>query len=157
MFFSFSFGTPLSPAVSGPNTVRSQISGGITDATGNGVAIAPSGTHLQNSSVAPSMSGPQTPLGVPTGHAFSGNTGTTETFSYPLDSAGFIPGPMGSWNALFTTISFTLSGDQDNVALSGNAVISPVPLPAALPMMLAGLGLFGFGALRRRPALPHLT
>jgi hypothetical protein len=146
--FSFTFSTPLVPTVSGPTVVSSEISGGITDASGNNVSFAPTGASGFVQS--PSLNPGAVPTGAPSGPAFSApGNGSAQTHSYGLFSSGLLAGPgTGPYTQLLTTVAFSLSGNGDKVSLTGNATINPVPLPAAAWLLLGGIA--GLGALARR-------
>jgi hypothetical protein len=67
---------------------------------------------------------------------------------------GVIRDTLGAFSttaAAFSMNGGLLSGNAFNYSFSV-ASASPVPLPAALPLLFAGLGLFGFTARRRRAA-----
>jgi hypothetical protein len=63
-----------------------------------------------------------------------------------------LPGP-GVVNDIRTLLSFSLS-PGDRVTFTTNFTVEPVPLPAALPLLLFGIGTLGAGgcAGRRRSA-----
>lgn len=157
--FVFGYTTPLLPGVSGPNEVSSQISGGLTDATGDGLTITPtSGTFLQRPTLSLNLVSGAVSAGVDSGPAATVGNGSTATFDYSATpttpyGAGPTAGPLGLWNFLTTEIAFTLSGNEDKVAMTGNAVITPVPLPAAGVLLMSGV-LTLAGLTRRRVPQP---
>jgi hypothetical protein len=63
-----------------------------------------------------------------------------------------LPGP-GVIGDIRTLLSFSLS-PGDSVTFNTNFTVEPVPLPAALPLLLLGFGTLGAGGLagRRRSA-----
>jgi hypothetical protein len=148
--FLFGFTTPLSPTVTSPATARSQISGGMTDNSGDGLTLTPlAGSFLQqvflNGSTSAAVdSGPAAGI--------TGN-GSPQTAGYSLPgplpySAGPLLTPAGTFSTLTTQIGFNLSGLSDNVALSGNALLTPVPIPAAAWLLMSGIA--GLAGLVRR-------
>lgn len=147
--YLFVFGTPLSPTLSGPTVATSQISGSLTDNTRNGITLNPLvGAFVQNPTVSPSLISTNAPSGGAFSRSSTAGTGPI-TYTYNLASAGPVAGPSaGPYNLLTTTVSFTLTGLGDRAALTGNATIDPVPLPAAAWLMLSGLA--GIGLLARR-------
>jgi len=77
---------------------------------------------------------------VPSGYVSDSNISDSATWNNTtLVSLGITPGAyMWSWGAGGTDQSFTLD------------VVSPTPLPAALPLFASGLGALGLAAWRRR-------
>ena len=105
----------------------------------------------------PVASGPATP--------YAGNTTVTETFDFGPDDYtftifdsfgdGLIFGENGTWSLSFqgTTIVSPTGGDfgsSESVDFTLEQEAAVVPLPAGLPLMLAGLA--GLGLLARRRA-----
>lgn len=80
---------------------------------------------------------------------FSDGSGSTTTFSETVSLGAAVDGAM--FNLMFwSDVSFFNEGFKiDNVVVTGEA-ITPVPLPASLPLMAAALA--GFGIMRRRKA-----
>ncbi len=151
--FVFTFITPIA-ATAAPNEVDASLSGALTDASGDGVSLIPSGGSFVQLS---SLGDPQTNMGVDIGGSVSGPaTGIANSFSIygPFDS-DLIPGPgPGPWTSLTVVTSFTLSGNDDVAALSGSAEIVQVPTPnmsfAGGVFLLAVMPWRGLG--RQRPA-----
>lgn len=149
--FFFTFAMPLAPAVAGATYASSQISGSVTDTTRNGVALNPIGSFVQNPIVTPGLVSTNAPSGG--GFSRPATTGTGPiTYTYTTASTGAVAGPTGSpaFTLLTTNIGFTLTGNGDRAALTGNATIDPVPLPAAAWLLLSGLAGIGFLARRQR-------
>ena len=83
-------------------------------------------------------------LGVPVG-------GAIDAWTYPAGSSGevaVLPETTLSAGTYVLEIRGTASGSGDSY--SGVLDVAPVPLPAALPMLLGGLGMLGAAARRRR-------
>jgi len=142
--FGFVFAIPVVlPAL--PTAVSASIVGGLTDFTGDGVAITALNTSglVQDNNLA--------------GVAFIWSVGPSAAFGpgpagslYTYGSYTFGPaaGPAGPYAGTFTTtVSFGLSGGGDIAALTGSCSIDPVPLPPAL--LLLGSGLLGLAGFRR--------
>ena len=84
---------------------------------------------------------------------------TGATFQYSLDGStwttALLPGNSGMFNLNLSSqnLYFTYGGgNPDQFYVSSLAVTAPIPEPEIYAMMLAGLGLMGFVARRRRQA-----
>lgn len=155
--FTFAVSQPIVPT--GPlTTVQASISGGLNDATGNGVTFTPNPangdpdfdtfTEAQVNRVGPGAV-PTTDMGVDVGLSeFHIGSGPGANYTYGSYGAGPQPGPVGIWNSLGITTSFTLSGGNDAVSLTGFASINTVPEPSTF--VLLGCAAGGLFAFRRR-------
>jgi hypothetical protein len=142
--FGFFFTTPIIVGP-GPTTVDASVSGGLTDFTGNGVAITPTGPLLAISTVGL----PTTSMGVDVGPAVGFGPGPPGAHSYGLHTAGPMPGPAGPWSVLSVTVGFSLSGGADVASLTGFSQIVPEPSSVVM-MVMSGLGLLICARFRRR-------
>jgi hypothetical protein len=144
--FGFFFSTPIVVGAT-PTSVKSSVSGGLTDFTGDGVSITPTAALLQIAAVG----APVTNMGVDIGPAVSGGPGSSGAlYGYGPYSIPFQPGPAGPWTTLSITVGFSLSGNQDVASLTGFAEIVPVPEPSSLCMLgMGALGLLYFARRRR--------
>jgi hypothetical protein len=126
--FAFLFSTPIVPT-GFPNQVNASLVGGLTDFTGDGVSLTPTGAFAQTSS----LGLPLTSMGVDVGAAFAAGPGNPGAFyAYGPYAAGPIAGPgPGPWTVLQTLTDFKLSGNGDIAALTGFAQIVTAPVPEA--------------------------
>ena len=119
---------PIVPTVSPADVVGSLV-GGLTDATGDGVSLTPTGAFTQVAT----LGAPPTSMGVDVGTLLTQPATGVPSSLYvygPFDS-GLLPAPgPGPWTTLSVSASFTLSGNGDVVALTGSAAIIPIPSPA---------------------------
>ncbi|MHC1769914.1 MAG: hypothetical protein AB9869_37465 [Verrucomicrobiia bacterium] len=137
--FGFVFGTPIVPTGPG-TTVSASIGGALTDFTGDVVALTPTGSHVQTSSVG----FPMTPMGVDVGPALSAPASRPGSVNaYGPYTAGPTVGPSGPWTFLTVSAIFGLSGDGDIAALTGFAQIDT----ATTTVPDSGPGLWGWATL----------
>jgi hypothetical protein len=148
--FAFSFSDFIAPPIIGANLVRATFSGALQDLGGDGVSMTPiSGGFVQRSTL--SDGGLPVSMGVDLGPGLvfgPAPAGSVYGFAY---DAPYTPGPVAAWTLLSVNTAFGLSGGGDIATLNGYAEIldvSPVPEPSAL--VLAGFGLAGVLAARRR-------
>ncbi len=150
--FLFVFATPIVPTGFPNSTVRSSVVGGLTDMSGDGVSLTPTGPLLQvNDLIAPLTNmGVDVGLGVTFPAAIAGSF-----YGYGAYAEGPIAGPVpGPWTGMQITVSFDLSGGGDIAVLTGSAFIEEFIIPEPGTMMAGGvlaLGIAGF-VWRRRMA-----
>lgn len=117
------------------------------------------GTEVFEISVAPA-SGTQEVIPATATDRVSGNFAGTDGFFFDVDNAFFVTITL-SHSASDLLLDFFADGagwqggdDEswaiDNLTVSIDGAAAAVPLPAALPLMLSGLGVFGFAQKRRR-------
>ena len=151
--FAFFFSTPIVPTGS-PNTVSGSVVGGLTDATGNGVSITPTGSSLQINDLIAPITNMGVDVGIANVHPASGTPGSF--FTYGAYAAGPIAGPgPGPWTGINVSLGFTLSGGGDVAALTGFASIDPTIVPETSTTLAGGalaLGVAGWAFRRRNRA-----
>jgi len=144
--FGFAVGVPVvMPAL--PTTVAASAVGGMTDLTGNGVAVIPTNV----------------PSGLLQDNIFAGFTWSVgPAVAFPAGAPGAIypygpfafgpaPGPLGGAGILFDSVGFTLTGFGDIASLTGFCSIVPIPVPPSAFLLGTGLlGLLGFGWRRAK-------
>ncbi len=74
---------------------------------------------------------------------------TVNIFAYDLSDLGVGAGQSVSGSLFITPTSIST---PDIAAIAAIGSVAPVPLPAGLPLLLAGLGAFGIAARRKRKA-----
>ncbi len=82
---------------------------------------------------------------------FAGNPDYTFSFSNdPVYGRSVIAENFLAHDAFSGPDAGQLAIDPDNNGISGTWTITPVPIPAALPLLMSGLSVFGFARRRRR-------
>lgn len=151
--FLFVFSVPIVPTGS-PNVVNGSVVGGLTDMTGDGVSITPTGSSLQINDLLAPLTNMGVDVGVADVHPASGTPGSF--YTYGAYAAGPIAGPgPGPWTGLQVTVGFGLSGGGDIAALTGFASIEQSAVPESSTMMAGGalaLGIAGWAWRRRSQA-----
>ena len=140
--YSFSFGIPLIPAVSGLAQMRASIAVGLTSGDGLSALNPAAGGVVQRVRIS-NDGGVNNLVDVPT-LALGGSLTAPDADSanYAL-AAGSVPGPAGNWNYMEIFGRFTLSGGGqggDVAGLAGRADITPVPEPSTWTLMVSALG-----------------
>lgn len=144
--FTFAVGEEIFPTVNSANYVHADIAGGLTTKDGS-VTISPFGssTAIQQLMLSADNGVTFTNAGVDVGPQASA-TGTSTYGLFAADASG----PTGqTWNYMQIESKFTLTG-RDKASLVGYASITPIPEADSYAMLLAGLGLMGFMARRRK-------
>lgn len=142
--YSFSFNTPLSPALTGAINSHAELGVTLTDGLNNGASVQPLiGQGFMLKSYDLYAGGGSVSKNVDVGTLFSIGSGTAYNF-YTADSTLFCA---QSCTTMSSVLSFTLTG-KDAVGFSGKVEQMPVPVPGAL--LLLSSGLFGLLGWRRR-------
>jgi hypothetical protein len=147
--YSFSFNTPLSPALTGDVVSQAELGLTLTDGTSNGATVQPlvgQGTMLKSYDLY--ASGASVSKNVDIGTANSVLAGAVPSTAFALYTATSSLNCGQPCVTMSSVLSFTLTGN-DSVGFSGKVTQTAVPLPAAV--VLFGSALFGlFGAARAR-------
>src|SRR5579884_1052664 len=138
--FAFFFTQAVSPTLPTGSIVTNSLSGGITDATRDGVTIAPVGAGVADATVNGSSAG--IPIG---GSQTSTGPGS---FTYGPFNASTTSGvPITSIDA---DVIFTLTGGGDAAALTGLVTATAIPEPGTVGLLI-GIGMSSsLIALKRR-------
>jgi hypothetical protein len=151
--FAFGYAVPIVP-VTTANAVYASFSGSVTDVTGDGLSILPTGPDADGDGVVEmqvNFLDGGVNAGVDVGDGFvlgPGTPGSSAAFG-PSDS-GPQAGPAGNWSQLGTDVAFSLTGNHDVATLNGYVGITPVPEPTTMALLGLGLAAVGLGCVRRR-------
>jgi hypothetical protein len=149
--FTVNLFLPVTPAIPGATQYRGTVTATIFDRNGNSTATLDEAfPPTQNGIYAGKVDGvTQLDLLAQLLNCSSGPScsasGTDQSTGYP----GWIAGGPAVNSSIGTTLSFNLS-PGDRVTFNTLFEVVPVPLPAALPMFLAGLGALSFARRGRR-------
>jgi hypothetical protein len=160
--FSFTFILPIVPVPS-PTTVFASTSGSVTNGAAAGgvtvTALAPLAvgvpidgdgvTELQVYTL--SSAAPLTNAGHDLGPTTFVPLAPFASGIYGIFNEGPAPGPAGGpWTDIRVDVNFSLSGGGDTFTLNGAKVLTPVPEPSTVVLMLAGFLGLGVAAWRRK-------
>ncbi len=128
---------------------RSFINGYEAFANGGGfVGFGPGGAATATSNSGSTFGYLNTRLYLPRGYVAGDLISGSMTFAgQTLDSLGIQDG--------LSVTKILTSHNDDRIVLNTGSAAAPVPLPAGLPMLLAGLGAFGLLARRARRSVAH--
>lgn len=146
--YTFSVVEDINPAVGNLSTVFNQLSANFTNNSGN-FLFNPTNAAGAQQFLLSSDGINWVDAGVTVGGAYSNPSATPNLLSIFDSKTGAGPTVGGPWKMMKLQTSFTLSG-KDKASLMGLASITPVPETDTLSMMLAGFGLIGFVANRRK-------
>ena len=146
--YTFALGEAIMPTISGAYTIAADIAGSLTNGVaGSNVSITPVNGKVQTLRLSSDNGATFVNAGVDVGDAATQGT-ARGAYTYGTFSAN--AGGSGSFNYWEIETRFRLSAGSDVASLSGSAEILPVPEPESYAMLLAGLGLLGAIARRRR-------
>lgn len=148
--YTFSVVEDINPAVGNLSTVFNQLSANFTNNSGN-FLFNPTNASGAQQFLLSSDGINWVDAGVDVGGAYSNPAATPNLLSIFETKTGAGPSVGSPWKMMKLQTSFTLSG-KDKASLMGLASITPVPEADTLSMMLAGFGLIGFVANRRKKA-----
>jgi hypothetical protein len=146
--YTFAIGEAILPPVGSNNNVYADIAGGLTSKGAGSATISPFGVNsaIQQFELSSDNGLSFVNAGVDVGPAVT----AAGTSIYGPFASNTIAGPIGqTWNYMQLTSHFTLSANS-RASLVGFASITPVPEADTSAMLLAGLGLIGFMARRRK-------
>jgi hypothetical protein len=129
----------IAPPLGSPNSVFASINGSLT-ATSGTLQISQSQSFKLQAGAAPLVS-----AGVDLAPTYSTSSSGSFSALSPI-----VAGPQNAWDYMQLSTTFTLSGGKGSATLEGYASITPVPEPESYAMLLAGLGMVGVIARRRR-------
>jgi|CXWL01.1.fsa_nt_gi hypothetical protein len=148
--YTFSVVEDIDPAVGSLSTVFNQLSANFINKSGDFLFNPTNSAGVQQFLL--SSDGINwVDTGITVGNAYSNPSTTPKLLSIFDSKTAAGPTQGGLWKMMKLQTSFTLSG-KDKASLMGLASITPVPEADTLSMMLAGFGLIGFVANRRRKA-----
>jgi len=145
LVYSFSFNTPLVPALNGNISSHAELGVTLTDGLNDGAAVRPligQGFMLKSYDLYGNGDSVSKNVDVGTAYSIFSSTGGT---SYSADSSLVCA---QACVTMSSTLQFTLTG-HDAVGLSGKVTQSPVPIPAAGVLLLSGLGLLSRATRRK--------
>jgi hypothetical protein len=144
--YTFSTGESIVPPVGTPAQVYADVSYTLANTDGS-ATLAPVGSAVQSFMLSADGGMTFSNAGVDVGNAVTANTKGSSSWG-PYSATA--PSPGGTWNYMQIVSRFTLTPYKDVATISGTASITPIPEPESYAMLLAGLGMVGFMARRRR-------
>jgi hypothetical protein len=149
--YTFSVVEDINPAVGNLSTVFNKLSANFTNNSGN-FLFNPTNANGAQQFLLSTDGINWVDAGVTVGGTYSNPAATPALLSIFESKTAAGPTQGSPWKMMKLQTSFTLSG-KDKASLIGLASITPVPEADTLSMVLAGFGLIGFVANRRKKGI----